>query len=75
MIVFATLPAPFNFLQEAQKSKANIWWNVWVMLAMPAIWLTWYVILYDVNLRLLIVMTVEVYHILYSVHHVIHLAN
>ena len=19
-----------------------IWWNVWVLLAMPAIWLTWY---------------------------------
>ncbi len=29
-------------LQEAQKSKTVIWWNVWVLLAMPAIWLTWY---------------------------------
>ena len=29
-------------LQEAKKSKTVIWWNVWVLLAMPAIWLTWY---------------------------------
>ncbi|KAJ7621868.1 hypothetical protein DFH06DRAFT_767146 [Mycena polygramma] len=29
------------FYQEAQKNTANIWWNVWVLLAMPAIWLSW----------------------------------
>ncbi|KAF9564919.1 hypothetical protein CPC08DRAFT_220150 [Agrocybe pediades] len=31
---------------EAKKTKASILWNVWVMLAMPAIWLTWSIILY-----------------------------
>ncbi|TFK34905.1 hypothetical protein BDQ12DRAFT_656329 [Crucibulum laeve] len=33
---------------EAKKSKTVIWWNVWVLLAMPAIWLTWSIILYIV---------------------------
>ena len=28
-------------MQEAQKSKTFIWWNVWVLLAMPGIWLAW----------------------------------
>ena len=28
-------------MQEAQKSKTLIWWNVWVLLAMPGIWLAW----------------------------------
>ncbi|KAL1714500.1 hypothetical protein EV715DRAFT_209473 [Schizophyllum commune] len=26
---------------EAQKTTTNIFWNVWVMLAMPALWLLW----------------------------------
>ncbi|KAF7309435.1 hypothetical protein MIND_00314300 [Mycena indigotica] len=30
--------------QEAQNGKANIWWNIWVLLAMPAIWLSWSII-------------------------------
>ncbi|TFK53330.1 hypothetical protein OE88DRAFT_1241238 [Heliocybe sulcata] len=30
-----------RWAEEAQKSKTSIWWNVWVMLAMPAVWLTW----------------------------------
>ncbi|KAF8883319.1 hypothetical protein CPB84DRAFT_1850966 [Gymnopilus junonius] len=30
---------------EAKKTK-TIWWNVWVLLAMPAIWLTWSIVLY-----------------------------
>lgn len=29
--------------QAAQKMKTIIWWNVWVLLAMPAVWLAWYV--------------------------------
>lgn len=33
----------FPRFQEAKKSKTVIWWNVWVLLAMPVIWLTWYV--------------------------------
>jgi len=29
--------------QEAQKLRTRIFWNIWVLLAMPATWLTWYV--------------------------------
>lgn len=31
---------------EAQKSRTGIFWNVWVLLAMPAAWLAWSMILY-----------------------------
>ncbi|KAF9038147.1 hypothetical protein BJ165DRAFT_424938 [Panaeolus papilionaceus] len=31
---------------EAKKSKTLIWWNVWILLAMPAIWLAWSLVLY-----------------------------
>ena len=30
-----------SFAQEAQQSRMNIFWNVWVMLALPAVWLAW----------------------------------
>ncbi|PPQ92316.1 LOW QUALITY PROTEIN: hypothetical protein CVT25_008522 [Psilocybe cyanescens] len=35
-------------LQEAKKdrTKVVVWWNVWVMLAMPVVWLAWSIILY-----------------------------
>ncbi|KAJ7233043.1 hypothetical protein C8J57DRAFT_960632, partial [Mycena rebaudengoi] len=33
-----------SFATEAQKRTANIWWNIWVLLAMPAIWLSWSII-------------------------------
>lgn len=29
--------------QEARKTTTFIWWNVWVLLAMPAVWLAWFV--------------------------------
>ncbi|KAF4610747.1 hypothetical protein D9613_006571 [Agrocybe pediades] len=31
---------------EAQRTNSVIWWNVWVLLAMPSIWLTWAIISY-----------------------------
>ncbi|PPR01619.1 hypothetical protein CVT24_005846 [Panaeolus cyanescens] len=31
---------------EAQKVRIGIWWNVWVMLGMPAIWLGWSILSY-----------------------------
>ncbi|KAJ7068914.1 hypothetical protein B0H15DRAFT_793958, partial [Mycena belliarum] len=34
-----------SFAQEAQKGT-NIWWNVWVLLAMPAVWLSWSIIMF-----------------------------
>ncbi|KAF8882521.1 hypothetical protein CPB84DRAFT_1686669, partial [Gymnopilus junonius] len=35
----------FEWALEAKRTQ-NLWWNVWVMLAMPAIWLTWSIFLY-----------------------------
>ncbi|KAJ7780161.1 hypothetical protein DFH07DRAFT_698018, partial [Mycena maculata] len=31
-----------SFANEAQ--RGSIWWNIWVLLAMPAIWLSWSII-------------------------------
>ena len=28
-------------MQEAQRSKTSIFWNVWVLLSMPAVWVAW----------------------------------
>ncbi|KAF7371078.1 hypothetical protein MSAN_00742300 [Mycena sanguinolenta] len=33
-----------SFANEAQKGTTSIWWNIWVLLAMPAIWLAWSII-------------------------------
>ncbi|KAI5900167.1 uncharacterized protein SCHCODRAFT_02525771 [Schizophyllum commune H4-8] len=32
--------------EEAQKQREAIWWNVWVLLAMPVVWLAWSLILF-----------------------------
>ncbi|KIJ40024.1 hypothetical protein M422DRAFT_174253, partial [Sphaerobolus stellatus SS14] len=32
--------------EEAQRSKTSLWWNVWVLLAMPTVWLAWSLISY-----------------------------
>ncbi|KAH0578199.1 hypothetical protein H2248_004074 [Termitomyces sp. 'cryptogamus'] len=36
-----------EWAEEAQKTKTSIWWNVWVLLATPAIWLSWSIVLYS----------------------------
>ncbi|KAJ7609072.1 hypothetical protein FB45DRAFT_762616, partial [Roridomyces roridus] len=41
-----------SFAEEAQKSTASIWWNVWVMLAMPTVWLAWSVTFHSSCTRL-----------------------
>lgn len=28
--------------QEARGSEIHIFWNVWVLLTLPAVWLAWY---------------------------------
>ncbi|KAJ6580888.1 hypothetical protein B0H19DRAFT_1251168 [Mycena capillaripes] len=33
-----------SFANEAQRGTTSIWWNVWVLLAMPAVWLAWSII-------------------------------
>ncbi|TRM59371.1 hypothetical protein BD626DRAFT_508117 [Schizophyllum amplum] len=35
---------------EAQKRREAILWNVWVLLAMPVVWLTWSIILFIVSI-------------------------
>ncbi|KAG6865293.1 hypothetical protein C0991_003678 [Blastosporella zonata] len=35
-----------EWAEEAQKSQTAIWWNVWVLLALPSIWLSWSIIFY-----------------------------
>ncbi|TFK28594.1 hypothetical protein FA15DRAFT_665038 [Coprinopsis marcescibilis] len=35
-----------NWAEDAQKTKTLIWWNVWVLLAMPAIWMAWAMLLF-----------------------------
>ncbi|KAK2463412.1 hypothetical protein APHAL10511_004498 [Amanita phalloides] len=32
--------------KAAQETKTLIWWNVWVLLAMPAVWLAWSILLF-----------------------------
>nr|GAT50483.1 tartrate transporter [Mycena chlorophos] len=33
-----------RFAEEARKTYTAIWWNVWTLLAMPAVWLAWAVV-------------------------------
>ncbi|TDL17644.1 hypothetical protein BD410DRAFT_729643 [Rickenella mellea] len=35
-----------QWAEEAQKTKTLMWWNVWVLLAMPAVWLAWSMIFF-----------------------------
>ncbi|PPQ72920.1 hypothetical protein CVT24_000194 [Panaeolus cyanescens] len=37
-----------EWAHEAKQNKTGIWWNVWIMLALPAVWLAWSIILYIV---------------------------
>ena len=43
--IYMSLPARIHliFFQELQKSRTGIFWNFWVLLAMPAAWLAWQV--------------------------------
>ncbi|KDR79516.1 hypothetical protein GALMADRAFT_34354, partial [Galerina marginata CBS 339.88] len=49
IIRFGTMRKTYKgaeWAEEAQKSRTGIWWNIWVLLAMPATWLAWSMILY-----------------------------
>lgn len=39
-----------GWADEARQTTTNIAWNVWVMLAMPAVWLSWSIILFLVSI-------------------------
>lgn len=47
IVRFSTMRSMFRasrWAEQAQKNRTLIWWNVWVMLAMPAVWMSWYVV-------------------------------
>ncbi|KDR79502.1 hypothetical protein GALMADRAFT_63425, partial [Galerina marginata CBS 339.88] len=49
IIRFGTMRKTYKgaeWAEEAQKSRTGIWWNIWVLLAMPATWLAWSMIFY-----------------------------
>ncbi|KAF8209643.1 hypothetical protein K438DRAFT_1711883 [Mycena galopus ATCC 62051] len=35
-----------SWADEAQKGRTSVLWNVWIMLAIPAIWLAWSIVLF-----------------------------
>ncbi|KAJ3729430.1 hypothetical protein C8R42DRAFT_651867 [Lentinula raphanica] len=39
------MPKAAEWTREAHKSDQLMWWNCWIMLAMPATWLTWSILL------------------------------
>ncbi|KAF8629766.1 hypothetical protein AX15_003286 [Amanita polypyramis BW_CC] len=44
IIRFGTMKSMYrasSWADEARKSKTSLWWNVWVFLAMPVVWLAW----------------------------------
>ncbi|KAJ7065413.1 hypothetical protein C8F01DRAFT_982299, partial [Mycena amicta] len=46
-----------SFAREAEKGTASTWWNVWVLLAMPAIWLSWSIITFFASIMSFIWLT------------------
>ncbi|KAE9390257.1 hypothetical protein BT96DRAFT_352138 [Gymnopus androsaceus JB14] len=40
------MPKAAKWIHEAQNNSQLIWWNCWIMLAMPLTWLAWSVILF-----------------------------
>ncbi|KAG7093371.1 hypothetical protein E1B28_007053 [Marasmius oreades] len=49
-----------RWAEEAQRSKTFLLWNVWVMLAMPAVWMSWSMILFIVSILSFVWRTGEV---------------
>ncbi|KAI0075404.1 hypothetical protein K474DRAFT_1559655, partial [Panus rudis PR-1116 ss-1] len=39
-----------RWAEEARRTKTLIWWNIWVLLAMPAVWLSWSMIAFCVSI-------------------------
>ncbi|KAL1742458.1 hypothetical protein HDZ31DRAFT_65949 [Schizophyllum fasciatum] len=39
-----------GWADEARQTTTNVVWNVWVMLAMPAVWLSWSIVLFLVSI-------------------------
>ncbi|KAF8955229.1 hypothetical protein BDZ97DRAFT_1674456 [Flammula alnicola] len=53
IIRFGTMRKTYKgaeWAQEAQQSRTGIFWNIWVLLAMPATWLAWSMTLYIITI-------------------------
>ncbi|KAJ3562317.1 hypothetical protein NP233_g9650 [Leucocoprinus birnbaumii] len=53
IIRFASMKKPHKAAEwawEGRRMRTTIWWNVWVMLAMPAVWLAWSVTAFIVSI-------------------------
>ncbi|KII83378.1 hypothetical protein PLICRDRAFT_95936 [Plicaturopsis crispa FD-325 SS-3] len=53
IVRFGTMRSMYKaskWAEEARKTNTVIWWNVWVLLAMPGIWLAWSMILFIVSI-------------------------
>ncbi|KAF8816715.1 MFS general substrate transporter [Phlegmacium glaucopus] len=51
IIRFGTMRTTYKaaeWAREAQESKTSIFWNVWVLLAMPTTWLAWSIVMFCV---------------------------
>ncbi|KAG6854026.1 hypothetical protein C0991_011231 [Blastosporella zonata] len=51
IVRFGTMRSMFRaakWAEEARKTDTLIWWNVWVLLAMPAVWMSWSMVLFIV---------------------------
>lgn len=51
IIRFSTMRTMYKaarWAEEARRTNTMIWWNVWVLLAMPAVWLAWSMVLFIV---------------------------
>ncbi|KAH9483258.1 hypothetical protein JR316_0005362 [Psilocybe cubensis] len=49
IVRFGTMRSMFHasrWAEEAQKTKTLIWWNVWVLLATPSVWMAWSMLLF-----------------------------
>lgn len=51
IIRFSTMRTMYKaarWAEEARRTNTSLWWNVWVLLAMPVVWLAWSMILFIV---------------------------
>ncbi|KAF9074689.1 hypothetical protein BDP27DRAFT_1316661 [Rhodocollybia butyracea] len=49
IVRFGTMRSMYRasiWAEEAQKTETLVWWNVWVLLGMPAVWMAWSMIFF-----------------------------
>ncbi|TFK35080.1 hypothetical protein BDQ12DRAFT_635577, partial [Crucibulum laeve] len=53
IVRFGTMRSMYRasrWAEEARKDYTMIWWNVWVLLAMPAVWMAWSMLLFVISI-------------------------